>query len=74
MDMVSTGNIPVAAGLSSSSAIVVAVMEALVALNCLNLTEREFIDLCGEGEWFVGVLEGPYRRVCYATFVKPFRG
>ncbi len=54
MDMVSTGNIPIAAGLSSSSAIVVAVMEALVALNCLNLTEREFIDLCGEGEWFVG--------------------
>lgn len=54
MDMVSTGNIPVAAGLSSSSAIVVAVMEALASLNCLNLTEREFIDLCGEGEWFVG--------------------
>lgn len=54
MDMISTGNIPVAAGLSSSSAIVVAVMEALVALNCLNLNEREFIDLCGEGEWFVG--------------------
>lgn len=54
MNMISTGNIPVAAGLSSSSAIVVAVMEALVALNCLNLTEREFIDLCGEGEWFVG--------------------
>ena len=54
MDMLSTGNIPVAAGLSSSSAIVVAVMEALVALNCLNLTENEFIDLCGEGEWFVG--------------------
>ena len=54
MDMVSSGNIPVAAGLSSSSAIVVAVMEALVALNCLNLTEQEFIVLCGEGEWFVG--------------------
>ena len=54
MDMVSTGNIPIAAGLSSSSAIVVAVMEALVALNSLNLTDREFIDLCGEGEWFVG--------------------
>lgn len=54
MDMMSTGNIPVAAGLSSSSAIVVAVMEALVALNCLNLTEQEFISLCGEGEWFVG--------------------
>ena len=54
MDMVSTGNIPVAAGLSSSSAIVVAVMEALTALNCLNLSEQEFIEQCGEGEWFVG--------------------
>lgn len=54
MDMVSCGNIPVAAGLSSSSSIVVAVMEAVVALNCLNITDKEFIDLCGEGEWFVG--------------------
>ena len=54
MDMMASGNIPVAAGLSSSSAIVVAVMEAVEALGCLNLTEREFVDLCGEGEWFVG--------------------
>lgn len=54
MDMVASGSIPVAAGLSSSSAIVVAVMEALAALNCLNLPENEFIELCGEGEWFVG--------------------
>ena len=54
MDMVASGSIPVAAGLSSSSAIVVAVMEALTALNCLNLPENEFIELCGEGEWFVG--------------------
>ncbi len=54
MDMMASGNIPVAAGLSSSSALVVAVMEAVEALGCLNLTEREFVDLCGEGEWFVG--------------------
>ena len=54
MDMMASGNIPVAAGLSSSSAIVVAVMEAIEALSCLNLPERVFIDLCGEGEWFVG--------------------
>jgi N-acetylgalactosamine kinase len=54
MDMMASGNIPVAAGLSSSSGIVVAVMEAVNALNCLNLPERTFIDLCGEGEWFVG--------------------
>lgn len=54
MDMVAGGDIPVAAGLSSSSSIVVAVMEAVVALNCLNITDAEFINLCGEGEWFVG--------------------
>ncbi len=54
MDMVASGDIPIAAGLSSSSAIVVSVMEAIEALNCLNLPEREFINLCGEGEWFVG--------------------
>lgn len=54
MDMVASGNIPVAAGLSSSSAIVVAVMEAVEALNCLNISEQVFIELCGEGEWFVG--------------------
>lgn len=54
MDMVASGTIPVAAGLSSSSSIVVSVMEATVALNSLNITNKEFINLCGEGEWFVG--------------------
>lgn len=54
MDMMASGNVPVAAGLSSSSAVVVAVMEAVNALSCLNLPEQVFIDLCGEGEWFVG--------------------
>ena len=54
MDVMVSGNIPVAAGLSSSSSIVVATAEAIVALNSLNITDKEFIDLCGEGEWFVG--------------------
>lgn len=54
MDMMAEGNIPVAAGLSSSSSIVVAVMEAVTALNCMNYTDSEFVNLCGEGEWFVG--------------------
>lgn len=54
MDMMADGRIPVAAGLSSSSSIVVSVMETVVALNCLNITDKEFIELCGEGEWFVG--------------------
>jgi len=54
MDILASGDIPVAAGLSSSSALVVATAEALVALNELNLTTREFVDLCGEAEWYVG--------------------
>ncbi len=54
MDCMVTGNIPMAAGLSSSSALVVAFAEATVALNRLNVVMRDFVDLCGEGEWFVG--------------------
>lgn len=54
MDMMVSGEIPVAAGLSSSSALLVAVAEAVVALNSLNITTREFVDICGEGEWYVG--------------------
>ncbi len=54
MDCVVWGDIPLGAGLSSSSALVVAMAEASVALNRLALTTRQFVDLCGEGEWFVG--------------------
>jgi N-acetylgalactosamine kinase len=58
MDAVVCGNIPAAAGLSSSSALVVAAAEALSELNALNIRPREFVDLCGEGEWFVGTRGG----------------
>jgi N-acetylgalactosamine kinase len=54
MDCVFSGDIPMGAGLSSSSAVVVAAAEAAVALNGLDVTTRQFVDLCGEGEWFVG--------------------
>ncbi len=54
MDIIVDGNIPPASGLSSSSSIVVAVAEAVVALNGINIAPRRFVDLCGEGEWFVG--------------------
>ena len=54
MDMMYTGNIPIAAGLSSSSSIVVASTEAAIALNNLDVQIMDFINLCGEGEWFVG--------------------
>jgi N-acetylgalactosamine kinase len=52
------GNIPKAAGLSSSSALVVATLEALCHINNHTLHPKEFIDLCGEGEWFVGTRGG----------------
>lgn len=48
------GDIPIAAGLSSSSSIVVATLQAAIALNNLELTTQQFVDLCGQGEWFVG--------------------
>ena len=54
VDFAVSGNIPMGAGLSSSSAMVVGVAEVAVALNGLDMTTRQFVDLCGEGEWFVG--------------------
>jgi len=54
MDCMVSGNLPMGAGLSSSSALVVAFAVAAVGLNGLDLTMREFVDFCGEGEWFVG--------------------
>lgn len=58
MDLVVHGNIPIAAGLSSSSALVVATAEAMIAINQLDIYPSQFIDLCGEGEWFVGTRGG----------------
>ncbi len=54
MNLVLSGDVPIAAGLSSSSTIVVATLQALIALNGFELTTKQFIDLCGTGEWFVG--------------------
>lgn len=54
MNVMVGGNIPVAAGLSSSSALVVSTMEALSALNCIDMDDDKFVGLCGEGEWYVG--------------------
>ncbi len=57
-DMVLNGNVPIAAGLSSSSTLVVATAEAMVAINQLDTFPAQFVDLCGEGEWFVGTRGG----------------
>ena len=58
MDMAVTGTIPVAAGLSSSSALVVATAESALALHGLDLAPQQFVNFCGEGEWFVGTRGG----------------
>lgn len=57
-DVFVNGNIPIAAGLSSSSALVVATAEALVAVNQLDTFPSQLVNLCGEGEWFVGTRGG----------------
>ncbi|MCP4640419.1 MAG: NTP transferase domain-containing protein [bacterium] len=58
LDCVVSGDIPVAAGLSSSSALVVAMGEALSLVNGLDVAANDLVDLCGEGEWFVGTRGG----------------
>ena len=52
------GNIPQAAGLSSSSSLVVAATEACIRINDLQIDPIEFVDLCGYGEWYVGTRGG----------------
>jgi N-acetylgalactosamine kinase len=58
MDLVVSGNIPIAAGLSSSSSLVVAAAEATVTVNGLSTIPTQLVDLCCEGEWFVGTRGG----------------
>lgn len=58
MDMFVHGNIPMAAGLSSSSSLVVGSAEAAVAVNGLDTCPAQLVSLCGESEWFVGTRGG----------------
>ena len=58
MNLLAAGDVPIASGLSSSSAVVVAAAEAIVAINKLDLPAERFVELCGEGEWYVGTRGG----------------
>jgi N-acetylgalactosamine kinase len=58
LDMIVGGDIPMGAGLSSSSALVVATAEAVRVFNRLPVSARRLVSLCGEGEWFVGTRGG----------------
>jgi len=57
-DILVSGNIPMGAGLSSSSALVVAAAEIMCSFNKLPVNARRLVSLCGEGEWFVGTRGG----------------
>lgn len=58
LDMMVCGQIPMGAGLSSSSALVVATAEAVRHFNELPVSAKRLVSLCGEGEWFVGTRGG----------------
>jgi N-acetylgalactosamine kinase len=53
-----SGNVPQAAGMASSSAVVVSAAEACVCLNELECTPRELVEWCGQAEWLVGTRGG----------------
>lgn len=59
MNLTFSGDIPVAAGLSSSSALIVASANAIINLNKLKIPSAEFVNLCAEAEWYVGTRGGP---------------
>jgi len=58
MDLIVSGNIPPAAGLSSSSSLVVGAADSIITRNQLSTAPIQLVDLCGEGEWFVGTRGG----------------
>jgi N-acetylgalactosamine kinase len=71
MDCAVTGNVPMGAGLSSGSALIVAAATAATAANRLDVTARQLVSLCDEGQWFVG---GPRRRGEHAAIRFSRRG
>ena len=58
MNMMFYGNIPRAVGLGSSSALVMAVTEAVIRINGLHIEPAELIEHAGFAEWYVGTRGG----------------
>ena len=58
MNMCFYGEIPVGAGLSSSSAVVVASMMAFCKINGIEIEKEKLVEMCGEAEWYVGTRGG----------------
>ena len=58
MNLAVAGDVPVAAGLSSSSTLVVTALEAALACNDLEIPREEKAEFCGRAEWYVGTRGG----------------
>ncbi|MDT8300026.1 MAG: galactokinase family protein [Sedimentisphaerales bacterium] len=58
MNMMVYGDIPIAAGLSSSSALVMGTAEAVIRINSLQIKPADFIEHWGFAEWYVGTRGG----------------
>ena len=58
MDIAIAGDIPIAAGLSSSSSLVVSALEAFLHLNNLEVPHLDKAEFCGRAEWYVGTRGG----------------
>lgn len=52
------GDIPIAAGLSSSSSLVVSALEAALYFNGLEIPHLEKAEFCGRAEWYAGTRGG----------------
>ena len=70
MNMMVFGNIPRAAGLSSSSAVVMLAAEAVVRINALGISRENLAQHCGHAEWYVGT-RGGYSDHAAIVFGKP---
>ncbi len=58
MNILAEGTVPIAAGLSSSSTLVVSAMEATIAVNQLDYTPEDIVEMCGTAEWYIGTRGG----------------
>jgi N-acetylgalactosamine kinase len=58
MNMMVYGSVPRAAGLSSSSAIVMLTTEAVLRINGLQVDPAHLAEHCGQAEWYVGTRGG----------------
>ncbi len=70
MNVALSSNIPIAGGLSSSSALVVASILAAMNVNDIEISRAELTQHCGTAEWFVGTRGGmgDHAAILYSRF------